>query len=127
MSETSFDCVSCGACCFSRNPYYLALQPGDELRNIPTESLIEADGRQFIRFENGHCVHLKDDGLSGRVCGIYEDRPTACRVFRSGSFECVKARRGNGFLGERIAHEPCAMHIPLFPPETPSYISEELF
>ncbi|WP_291843274.1 hypothetical protein [Maricaulis sp.] len=27
MSDTAFDCVACGACCFSRHPRYLADDP----------------------------------------------------------------------------------------------------
>ena len=100
MPDVSFDCVSCGACCFSRNPRYLELLPWDAARSLPPESLFTEEGRTFVRFECGHCIHL--DLSNGKAaCSIYEDRPEACRAFRAGSFECIKARRANGVMGER--------------------------
>ncbi|RIJ17420.1 YkgJ family cysteine cluster protein [Henriciella mobilis] len=101
MSDKAFDCVSCGACCFSRNPRYLALLPWDAARALPPESLFAEDGQTYVKFECGHCVHL--DLSSGKaVCGVYKDRPEACRAFRAGSFECQKAIRANGLLGEKV-------------------------
>ncbi|HBH44267.1 MAG TPA: hypothetical protein DDY28_07655 [Hyphomonas atlantica] len=101
MSDSSFDCVSCGACCFSRNPRYLSLLPWDAGRSLPADSLFSEQGQTFVKFECGHCVHL--DLSNGKAaCGVYEDRPEACRAFRAGSFECVKARRANGIMGERV-------------------------
>ena len=100
MSDVSFDCVSCGACCFSRNPRYLQLLPWDATRALPPESLFAEGPQTYVRFECGHCIHL--DLSNGKaVCGVYENRPEACRAFRAGSFECGKARRANGILGEK--------------------------
>ena len=104
MSDSSFDCVSCGACCFSRNPRYLSLLPWDAGRSLPADSLFSEQGQTFVKFECGHCVHL--DLSNGKAaCGIYEDRPEACRAFRAGSFECVKARRAGPL---RLASAPWA-------------------
>jgi len=83
MPDVSFDCVSCGACCFSRNPRYLQLLPWDAARSLPAESLFTEDARTYVKFACGHCVHL--DLAGGKaVCGVYEDRPEACRAFRAG-------------------------------------------
>lgn len=101
MADPSFDCVSCGACCFSRNPRYLALLPWDASRTLPAESLFSEGGRTFVKFDCGHCVHLQLAGGKA-VCGVYDDRPEACRAFRAGSFECVKARRANGIMGANV-------------------------
>lgn len=101
MLAEAFDCVTCGACCFSRNPRYLALLPEDAARPLPAESLFEADGRTFVDFSCGHCAHLDLSGGKA-VCGVYEDRPEACRAFRAGSFECLKTRRANGVLGDKV-------------------------
>ncbi|KCZ47269.1 YkgJ family cysteine cluster protein [Hyphomonas pacifica] len=98
MSAPSFDCVSCGACCFSRNPRYLQLLPWDASRNLPSESLFTEGGNTYVSFACGHCVHL-DLSAGKAACQVYEDRPEACRAFRAGSFECVKARRANGIMG----------------------------
>ena len=108
MAET-FDCVTCGACCFSRNPRYLVLLPEDEAagRRLPPSSLFTAEGRTYVDYSCGHCVHLQL-GEGKAVCAVYEDRPEACRAFRAGSFECGKARRANGILGEKFLAQPPA-------------------
>lgn len=101
MSDKPFDCVSCGACCFSRNPRYLQLLPYDAGRTLPPESLFTEGGTAYVKFACGHCIHLDlSDGKA--VCQVYEDRPEACRAFRTGSFECQKARRANGILGANV-------------------------
>ena len=97
MSET-FDCVTCGACCFSKNPRYLVLLPEDAGRRLPPDSLFTHEGRTYVDYSCGHCVHLQL-GDEKAICGVYEERPEACRAFRAGSFECMKARRANGILG----------------------------
>lgn len=101
MSDPSFDCVSCGACCFSRNPRYLQLLSWDASRALPPDSLFEAGGQTYVKFGGGHCIHL-DLSAGKAACQVYEDRPEACRAFRAGSFECVKARRANGIMGEKV-------------------------
>jgi Fe-S-cluster containining protein len=108
MTATTFDCVTCGACCFSTNPRYLVLLPEDDARTLPADAVFEEDGRRYVRFEGGHCVLLRRTESGQLVCGVYEQRPEACRAFRAGSFECQKARRANGLLGEKVAHTPCA-------------------
>ncbi len=107
MADTSFDCVACGACCFSRHPRYLVLLPEDDARTLPPEAVFEEDGRRYVRFEGGHCVLLRQAEDGGLVCSVYDQRPEACRAFRSGSFECGKARRANGIKGANVEHTPC--------------------
>ena len=58
MAET-LDCVTCGACCFSRNPRYLVLLPEDAGRRLPQESLFQHEGRTYVDYSCGHCVHLR--------------------------------------------------------------------
>ena len=107
MSDKVFDCVSCGACCFSRNPLYLKLLPWDASRSLPPETLFSQEGQIFVKFDCGHCVNL--DLSNGKAaCGVYEDRPEACRAFRAGSFECVKAIRANGIFGSNVRRPPGA-------------------
>jgi hypothetical protein len=101
MSTPAFDCVACGACCFSRNPRYLVLLPEDRERPLPPHALFEDGGRTFVDFSCGRCTHLRLE--AGRaICGVYENRPEACRAFRAGSFECLKAIRANGVMGEKV-------------------------
>lgn len=101
MSDVSFDCLSCGACCFSRNPRYLELAPWDAARALSPESLFSEEGRTFVRFDYAHCIHL--DLSNGKAaCSFYEDRPEACCAFRAGSFECAKAKRANSVMGALV-------------------------
>jgi len=75
--------------------------PWDTSRNLPPESHFTEDGRTYVKFDCGHCVHL--DLSNGKaVCQVYEARPEACRAFRAGSFECIKARRANGIMGANV-------------------------
>ncbi len=99
MPVQAFDCVSCGACCFSRNPRYLVLLPEDASRPLPRDQLFEEGGRTFMDFSCGHCAHLQLEAGQA-LCGVYEHRPEACRAFRAGSFECQRAIRANGVMGE---------------------------
>ena len=61
-------------------------------RRLPPDSLFEHEGRTYVDYSCGHCVHLQLGGGKA-ICGVYEERPEACRAFRAGSFECMKARR----------------------------------
>ena len=111
MSDMAFDCVACGACCFSRHPRYLVLLPEDQARigpaALPQASLFEEGGRSFVDFSCGHCTHL--NLAAGQAhCDVYEHRPEACRAFRAGSFECLKAIRANGVMGEKVRVVPAA-------------------
>lgn len=111
MLDTAFDCVACGACCFSRHPHYLVLLPEDQARvapdALPPDSLFEDGGRSFVDFSCGHCTHLRTD-TGQALCAVYEHRPEACRAFRPGSFECQKAIRANGVMGEKVRVVPAA-------------------
>lgn len=121
MSDPSFDCVSCGACCFSTNPKYLPLLNWDASRKLPEDSLFREGDRTYVRFDCGHCTHLQLDGGKA-VCGVYEERPEACRAFRAGSFECVKARRANGIMGEKVRQ--ITVPEPAIVPVQPTSISD---
>ncbi|MBI1236204.1 MAG: hypothetical protein GC188_05905 [Alphaproteobacteria bacterium] len=107
MSVQAYDCVACGACCFSRHPRYLVLLPEDAGRALPPDQLFEEGGRTFMDFSCGHCAHLQLD-TGQAICGVYEQRPEACRAFRAGSFECQRAIRANGVMGERVREKGVA-------------------
>lgn len=98
MSREAFDCVTCGACCFGRHDRYIALIPEDRFRAIPPEATTEIDGRRYMRMAGGHCASLQATADGRLVCGVYDQRPEACRGYRAGSFECGRARLHNGPL-----------------------------
>lgn len=96
MSSPTYDCTACGACCFGGHDRYIALLPEDRARAVPLPALTEIDGRRYLTMTCGHCAQLTATPDARLVCGIYEDRPEACRAFRAGSFECLKARQHRG-------------------------------
>ena len=60
------------------------------------------DGRRYMTMACGHCAQLTVTAEGATLCAIYEDRPEACRAFRAGSFECLKARQHRGALAEAL-------------------------
>ncbi|MBN9886736.1 YkgJ family cysteine cluster protein [Salipiger abyssi] len=105
MTDHALDCTRCGACCFGTHAKYIALLPEDRGRDIPADITTEADGRRYMAMAGGHCAQLCRDG-DRLVCGIYENRPEACRAYRAGSFECSRARQHRLHLAE-------AMRLPI--------------
>ena len=102
MSSPTFDCTACGACCFGGHDRYVALLPEDRGRAIPASATTEIEGRRYMAMACGHCAQLTVTAEGRTLCAIYEDRPEACRAFRAGSFECLKARQHRGHLAEEL-------------------------
>ncbi|WP_291840092.1 YkgJ family cysteine cluster protein [Limimaricola sp.] len=100
MPVSQPDCITCGACCFGGHDRYVRLFPEDHARPIPPAALTESDGTRFMRMQDGHCAQLCRGPGDTALCRIYEDRPTACRAFRAGSFECNVTRRDKMQLAE---------------------------
>ncbi|NDV00467.1 YkgJ family cysteine cluster protein [Pseudoroseicyclus tamaricis] len=100
------DCITCGACCFGARETYIALLPEDGGRAIPAEATFAVGKVRFLRMCGGHCAQLARSPLGEAVCGIYPERPTACRAFRAGSFECLMARKHNGRVAEAFRAAP---------------------
>ena len=93
MSLTTDDCIACGACCFGSHPRYVRLFPEDSARNIPPAALTVIDGTAYMTMSGGHCAQLQRGPGETALCGIYDERPLACRAFRLNSFECLVTRR----------------------------------
>lgn len=93
--ESDLDCLTCGACCFSRASDYVPLSGADHARLAPEEQarLTRFRGtRCFMHMEDGHCAALAQDG--GRfTCSIYERRPSTCRDLERGADACVNDRQ----------------------------------
>lgn len=102
MSSPTFDCAACGACCFGGHDRYVALLPEDQGRLIPDSAITQIDGRRYMKMACGHCAQLIITATGQTLCAIYDDRPEACRAFRAGSFECLKARQHRGALAEGL-------------------------
>lgn len=100
--STTFDCTSCGACCFGGHDRYIAILPQDAHRPIPESVTQTIDDKRYMRMSDGHCAQLCRTPDRRLVCGIYEVRPEACRAFRAGSFECLMARKHRGPQAEAM-------------------------
>ena len=88
------DCRTCGRCCFDHRASYIRVFEVDHDRMGPhARSLTrEADGVRVMRFDDGRCGALVvDPALETYSCGIYEDRPDACRALARGSGACKEA------------------------------------
>lgn len=102
VSSPTFDCTACGACCFGGHDRYIALLPQDAGRPIPEAATAEIEGRRYMKMACGHCAQLTVTDTGATLCAIYADRPEACRAFRAGSFECLKARQHRGAQAEAL-------------------------
>ena len=81
-----FECTGCGKCCTGasgtifvndREADAIAVRLGITVKEFLANHAYPVKGGHSIREkENGDCVFL-----SGKLCGIYEDRPTQCRTF----------------------------------------------
>jgi Fe-S-cluster containining protein len=117
LSPSDIDCTTCGACCFGTHDHYIALMPEDRARAIPANLTNDSDGRRFMKMCEGHCAQLARTDDARLVCGIYDIRPEACRAFRAGSFECMKARQHRGALAEALRN-PAPIRPKIIEPET---------
>ncbi len=102
VSSPIFDCTSCGACCFGGHDRYVALLPEDHARAIPDNATTHIEGRRYMSMVCGHCAQLTVSPEGRTLCAIYDARPEACRAFRAGSFECLKARQHRGAAAEAL-------------------------
>ena len=86
------ECLTCGACCFSRLETYVRATGDDYARlGERADELVHFDGnRAYMRMVDGHCAALRVDHGSGRfVCSAYETRPQTCRDLARGSGACL--------------------------------------
>lgn len=119
VSSPTFDCTACGACCFGGHDRYVALLPGDRDRAVPASATTEIGGRRYMAMTCGRCAQLTVTPEGRTLCAIYEDRPEACRAFRAGSFECLKARQHRGAEAEALrAFAMAGTELPPPPPGT---------
>ena len=84
-------CLSCGLCCDGTLFRRVALDPGESTRLGTRVRLSEDDGSLVQPCR----------ALSGKKCGVYEDRPSVCRKFRCLALEQLEA----GDLTSDEAHE----------------------
>lgn len=93
----SFDCQTCGACCFGPVRYIAVTEPDLLAMDRSTRSrlVVRWGDRRYLKMLNGHCAALKARP-DFYACRIYDARPTPCRTVESGSRECLIARERRG-------------------------------
>lgn len=113
-AETPSDCRQCGACCFSNAHGYIQVWRVDSERLGPLadEVTFVAEGRRYLRMQDGHCAALRIDPVTRRfACSIYDSRPDACRWLERGSSHCRaqiahKAERPLIAIEKLLGHRP---------------------
>ena len=95
------DCLTCGVCC--QYLFVIGVKPED---NAPAEfvwSVTDETGEVVIDSylrrdaETLYCAALQPTEDGKMPCGIYENRPQACRKFEAGSDKCHALRRMYGY------------------------------
>lgn len=109
------ECLSCGACCFGRHDRYIALFPEDLSRGIPEHAVNRIEGRSYMRMQDGHCAQLTLTESGALACAIYEVRPSACRAFRAGSFECGRSRAHRLVEADAMRDRGIGPQVPVTP------------
>lgn len=109
-TKTSDMCKGCGACCApgilgQGTSAYLEITPQDLKADFTSKSKLAAKDQFFgegaklflpvIRGENDftQCEHLRGTVMEDAYCGCYASRPTACRIFEPGGYQCQKIRQ----------------------------------
>jgi Fe-S-cluster containining protein len=96
-SLVTFDCQSCGACCYGPDEY-VAVTERDLCRmskHIAARYVVRRKERVFLKMVHGRCaaLHARQGHFS---CRIYGARPNVCHVVAAGSRECLEARGRRG-------------------------------
>jgi uncharacterized protein len=119
LSET-YDCTSCGACCFGKRNYVQVF--ADDVANlgaartaqfvapaageIPASVGRASEPQRFMKMTHGHCCALRTAVPNQFLCAVYEDRPMLCRALVPGSAPCLEARARREVLSRAASRHP---------------------
>ena len=81
-----FECTGCGKCCTGSSGTIFVNEHESEAiakrLGLSTDDFLK---KYAYPMKGGHSIQEKSNGdcvfLNGKLCGIYEDRPTQCRTF----------------------------------------------
>ena len=107
MTRDVLDCRSCGACCVAFDgvvPVYVDdVTPRHltrSVRRVIGFGVDEADeGTRRMASAGGRCIALRGEAGKACRCGVYDRRPSGCRVFEVGGVECLRVRSEFGMGG----------------------------
>ena len=95
VTDTTFDCQSCGACCsYSADWPRFSIEEDEQLEKIP-EAFVAAD-LSGMRCDGQRCLALSGEIGKHVACTIYDIRPEVCRECMPGDPECLMAREEHG-------------------------------
>ena len=100
MADTSYDCMTCGACCAAYRVDF-SVHELDTLGGCVPAGLTVEVSDHTARMRGTDHVPVRCAALTGKVgeraaCGIYEWRPNPCRELEPGSDGCERARARHG-------------------------------
>ena len=79
-------CTECAKCCCNLDAKWVEVTFIDSL-SIPCYLTQKGDVEPFaMRMVNNRCIALK-----GKLCSIYENRPTICRTVQPGDAICLSS------------------------------------
>jgi Fe-S-cluster containining protein len=93
-TETTPECLTCGACCFGDGERYIPVSGDDHARlGDDAETLsVFLGNRCYMRMHAGRCAALEPRADGSFFCGVYERRPSVCRELARGSGACEAER-----------------------------------
>lgn len=125
-TKTNDICGGCGACCAPgilgiKTDPYLEITPEDLKDDFKSKQKLAVKdqmhgegGKLFLPVVRGsndftQCEHLLGTVLESAACGCYDTRPTACRIFEPGGYQCQKVRQAwlvhrDKVMWEQVAH-----------------------
>jgi hypothetical protein len=95
------DCLTCGACCAYL--FIIGVKPTDDVPPETVWNVTDESGEIVVDCylkrdaETLFCTALERAADGTMPCGIYAQRPQACRSFEAGSDKCHAVRRIYGF------------------------------
>lgn len=100
MSLDDHPCLHCGACCHEYRVEFSVYELQSMGGLVPDALAHEVNGNRW-RMNGTARRPVRCDALTGclgetSVCGIYEQRPSACRSFEMGGERCNEARARHG-------------------------------
>ncbi len=95
----TYDCQTCGACCYGPEEYVSVLHVDLSRMTRPTRAryVRRVGDRLYLKMLHGHCAALR--ARQGHFsCRVYKERPTPCHTVKEGSRECLDARKRRGII-----------------------------
>lgn len=123
MSEPIHPCLACGACCHEYRVEFSVYELVSMGGRVPDALAHEVHGTRW-RMNGTDRRPVRCTALTGAcgvesICGIYEQRPGACRDFEMGSERCAQARTRHGLPPLALPWQAVPESVPELAPVAP--------